>query len=84
METGFCPGAQQASFRFGQADVWNNDQAPQFTGAHFLAPPKQRLIAISMDSRTRVLPPERRFKSGMGGGHSGASRLTRFKLPSSL
>ncbi len=55
MEISFCLGAQQAAFRFGQPDIWNNDQGSQFTAADFLAPLKQRGISISMDGRGRAL-----------------------------
>jgi putative transposase len=55
MEVSFCLGAQAAAFRFGQPDIWNNDQGSQFTAADFLAPLKQRGISISMDGRGRAL-----------------------------
>jgi putative transposase len=55
MEIGFCLGAQEAAFRFGQPDIWNNDQGSQFTAADFLAPLKKRGISISMDGRGRAL-----------------------------
>jgi putative transposase len=55
METGFCLSAQQAAFRFGQPDIFNQDQGSQFTSAEFLAPLKKRGIAISMDGRGRAL-----------------------------
>jgi transposase InsO family protein len=55
METGFCLAALQAAFRFGQPEIWNSDQGSQFTSADFLAPLKQRGIAISMDGRRRAL-----------------------------
>ena len=44
METGFCPAALNAAFRFGQPQIWNSDQGPQFTAAEFLAPLKARSI----------------------------------------
>jgi putative transposase len=55
METGFCLAALEAAFRFGQPEIWNSDQGSQFTSADFLAPLKQRAIAISMDGRGRAL-----------------------------
>jgi len=55
MEISFCLGAQEAAFRFGQPDIWNNDQGSQFTAADFLAPLKKRGISISMDGRGRAL-----------------------------
>ncbi len=55
METGFCLSALNAAFRFGQPEIWNSDQGSQFTAADFLAPLKQRQIAISMDGRGRAL-----------------------------
>ena len=55
METGFCLTAQEAAFRFGQPDIFNQDQGSQFTSAEFLSPLKQRGIAISMDGRGRAL-----------------------------
>ena len=55
METGFCLAALEAAFRFGQPEIWNSDQGSQFTSADFLAPLKQRGIAISMDGRGRAL-----------------------------
>ena len=42
--TGFCPAALNAAFRFGQPQIWNSDQGPQFTAAEFLAPLKARSI----------------------------------------
>jgi len=55
METGFCLAALERAFRFGQPEIWNSDQGAQFTAAEFLAPLKQRGIAISMDGRGRAL-----------------------------
>jgi putative transposase len=55
METGFCLAALEAAFRFGQPEIWNSDQGPQFTSADFLAPLKKRRISISMDGRGRAL-----------------------------
>jgi len=55
METGFCLAALEAALRFGQPEIWNSDQGAQFTAADFLAPLKQRGIAISMDGRGRAL-----------------------------
>ena len=55
METGFCLAALNAAFRFGQPEIWNSDQGSQFTSTEFLAPLKQRKIAISMDGRGRAL-----------------------------
>jgi putative transposase len=55
MEVGFCLAAQQAAFRFGQPEIWNNDQGSQFTAADFLAPLQKRGISISMDGRGRAL-----------------------------
>jgi len=51
METGFCLAALNAAFRFGQPQIWNSDQASQFTAAEFLAPHKARSMTISMDGR---------------------------------
>jgi putative transposase len=44
METGFCPAALNAAFRFGQPQIWNSDHGSQFTAAEFLAPLKARSI----------------------------------------
>lgn len=55
MEVGFCLAAQQAAFRFGQPEIWNNDQGSQFTAVDFLAPLQRRGISISMDGRGRAL-----------------------------
>jgi putative transposase len=55
METGFCLAALEAAFHLGQPEIWNSDQGSQFTAAEFLAPIKQRAIAISMDGRGRAL-----------------------------
>jgi len=55
METGFCLAALERAFGFGQPEIWNSDQGAQFTAADFLAPLKQRGIAISMDGRGRAL-----------------------------
>jgi putative transposase len=55
METGFCLAALETAFRFGQPEIWNSDQGAQFTATDFLAPLKQRGIAISMDGRGRAL-----------------------------
>jgi transposase InsO family protein len=38
-----------------QPRIWNSDQGSQFTSAEFLAPLKERSIAISMDGRGRAL-----------------------------
>ncbi len=53
METGFCLAALETASSFGQPEIWNSDQGAQFT-ADFLAPLKQRGIAISMDGRGRA------------------------------
>ena len=45
------PGRLEAAFRFGQPEIWNSDQGPQFTSADFLAPLKKRGISITMDGR---------------------------------
>lgn len=55
METGFCLAALEAAFGFGQPEIWNSDQGPQFTAADFLAPLKRRGVRISMDGRGRAL-----------------------------
>ena len=57
METGFCLAALDAAFGFGfgQPEIWNSDQGSQFTSVDFLAPLKQRAVAISMDGRGRAL-----------------------------
>jgi putative transposase len=55
METGFCLAALDAAFGFGQCEIWNSDQGPQFTSNDFLAPLKEREISISMDGRGRCL-----------------------------
>src|SRR6516162_4521378 len=55
METGFCRTALETALRWGQPEIWNSDQGAQFTAADFLAPLKQRGIAISMDGRGRAL-----------------------------
>ena len=55
METGFCLAALNAAFHLGQPEIWNSDQGSQFTAAEFLAPIKNRAIAISMDGRGRAL-----------------------------
>jgi len=55
LETSFCLAALNAAFRFGQPEIWNSDQGSQFTSADFLAPLKNRGIAISMDGRGRAL-----------------------------
>jgi putative transposase len=55
MEISFCLAALEAALRFGQPEIWNSDQGSQFTSAEFLAPLKQRGIAISMDGRGRAL-----------------------------
>ena len=55
METGFCLAALDAAFGFGQPEIWNSDQGAQFTSVDFLAPLKERGIAISMDGRGRAL-----------------------------
>jgi putative transposase len=55
MEISFCLAALDAAFRFGQPEIWNSDQGSQFTSADFLAPPKKRGIAISMDGRGRAI-----------------------------
>ena len=55
METSFCSAALDAAFRLGQPAIWNSDQGSQFTSADFLAPLKQRGVAISMDGRGRAI-----------------------------
>jgi putative transposase len=55
METGFCLAALEAAFGFGQPEIWNSDQGPQFTSADFLAPLQRRGVLISMDGRGRAL-----------------------------
>lgn len=55
METGFCLAAQETALRFGQPEIWNSDQGPQFTAADFLEPLKKRGVSISMDGRGRAL-----------------------------
>jgi putative transposase len=55
LESSFCSAALTAAFAFGQPEIWNSDQGAQFTAAAFLAPLKQRQIAISMDGRGRAL-----------------------------
>jgi len=55
LDTSFCSAALDTAFRFGQPEIWNSDQGAQFTSADFLAPLKQRGIAISMDGRGRAL-----------------------------
>jgi putative transposase len=55
LDTAFCSAALAAAFRFGQPGIWNSDQGAQFTAVDFLAPLKQRGVAISMDGRGRAL-----------------------------
>lgn len=55
LESSFCSAALTAAFACGQPEIWNSDQGAQFTAAAFLAPLKQRQIAISMDGRGRAL-----------------------------
>jgi putative transposase len=55
LDTAFCSAALAAALRQGQPQIWNSDQGAQFTSAEFLAPLKQRGIAISMDGRGRAL-----------------------------
>jgi putative transposase len=55
LDVSFCSAALDTAFRFGQPRIWNSDQGSQFTSAEFLAPLKQRGIAISMDGRGRAL-----------------------------
>jgi putative transposase len=55
LDTAFCSTALAAAFRFGQPGIWNSDQGAQFTAVDFLAPLKQRGVAISMDGRGRAL-----------------------------
>lgn len=55
LEGSFCSSALDAAFQFGQPAIWNSDQGAQFTAASFLAPLKDRSIAISMDGRGRAL-----------------------------
>jgi hypothetical protein len=54
METGFCPAALNAAFRFGQPQIWNSDQGSQFTAAEFLAPLKARSIFCPNEGATSV------------------------------
>ena len=55
METGFCVAALDGAFRFGQPCIFNSDQGAQFTSVEFLAPLRERGIAISMDGRGRAI-----------------------------
>lgn len=55
LDTSFCSAALDTAFGFGQPKIWNSEQGSQFTSAEFLAPLKQRSIAISMDGRGRAL-----------------------------
>lgn len=55
LESSFCSAALTSAFACGQPEIWNSDQGAQFTAAAFLAPLKQRQIAISMDGRGRAL-----------------------------
>jgi putative transposase len=55
LDVSFCSAALDTAFRFGQPQIWNSDQGSQFTSAEFLAPLKERSIAISMDGRGRAL-----------------------------
>jgi putative transposase len=53
--TPFSLAERQAAFRFGQPEIWNSDQGPQFTAADLLVSLKRPGIAISMDGRDRAL-----------------------------
>ena len=55
LDTAFCSTALETALRLGQPEIWNSDQGAQFTSTDFLAPLKQRGIAISMDGRGRAL-----------------------------
>ncbi len=51
----FCVEALEASFQFGEPDIFNSDQGCQFTSQEFTGRLLDRQIAISMDSRGRAL-----------------------------
>jgi len=51
----FCRIALDDALRTATPEIWNSDQGAQFTSAAFLAPLKQRQVAISMDGRGRAL-----------------------------
>jgi putative transposase len=55
LDISFCSAALDTAFRFGQPQIWNSDQGSPVTSAEFLAPLKQRAIALSRDGRGRAL-----------------------------
>ena len=71
-----CLAALNAAFRFGQPEIWNSDQGSQFTAADFLAPLKQRGIAISMDGRAAAHSTDQSLRRALADytGHYHAER----------
>jgi putative transposase len=55
LDSSFCVEALEESFQFGEPEVFNSDQGPQFTSSAFVERLLDREIAISMDSRGRAL-----------------------------
>ena len=55
LDVTFCSTALETALQLGQPQIWNSDQGSQFTSTEFLAPLKQRGVAISMDGRGRAL-----------------------------
>jgi putative transposase len=55
LDVSFCSAALDTAFGFGQPSIWNSDRGSPLTSAEFLAPLKQRPIALRRDGRGRAL-----------------------------
>ncbi len=55
LEVDFCLDALEASFQYGQPQVFNTDQGSQFTSTAFTDVLLGKQISISMDGRGRAL-----------------------------
>lgn len=55
LEVDFCLDALEASFQYGQPQIFNTDQGSQFTSTAFTDVLLGRQISISMDGRGRAL-----------------------------
>jgi putative transposase len=55
LEVDFCLDALEASFQYGQPEIFNSDQGSQFTSTVFTERLLKKEIRVSMDGRGRAL-----------------------------
>jgi putative transposase len=55
MDVSFCNEALEATFKYGQPEIFNSDQGSQFTSGSFTERLLLRDIQISMDGKGRAL-----------------------------